>query len=142
MNISMANPMIFVDTGPFLARYLVKDQFHQHAVNCWAELKKSSEKLVTSSFVLDETATLLGRRAGNIFAAERLNNIYASHAIQIWRPDRDDELRALEMFAKFSDQGVSFTDCVSFTLMSSRHVQQVFTFDRHFDSAGFKRLPR
>ena len=133
--------MIFADNGPFLARYLVKDQFHHHAVNCWADLEKSHERLVTSSFVLSETATLLGRRAGNIFAAERLNKIYASHALQIWRPDRDDELRALELFAKFSDQGVSFTDCISFTLMISRHVQQVFTFDRHFDLVGFKRLP-
>ncbi len=141
MIISMANSMIFVDTGPFLARYLVRDQFHQQAVNFWAELEKSSEKLATSSFVLDETATLLGRRAGNIFAAERLNNIYASNAFQIWRPDREDELRALELFTKFSDQGVSFTDCVSFALMTNRHVQQVFTFDRHFDSAGFRRLP-
>lgn len=141
MNIFMASLMIFVDTGPLLARYLLKDQFHQHALNIWAELEKSHERLATSSLVLNETATLLGRRAGNIFAAERLNNIYASHAFQIWRPDREDELRALKLFAKFSDQGVSFTDCVSFTLMTSRHVQQVFTFDRHFDLAGFKRLP-
>lgn len=133
--------MIFIDTGVFIGRYMAKDQFHHRAVELWSVLESSSERLATSSFVLDETATLLGRRAGNMFAASRLRNIYASHRFQIWRPDEEDELHALELFARYSDQGVSFTDCVSFALMTTRHVQHVFTFDRHFDLAGFRRMP-
>lgn len=133
--------MIFIDAGAFIARYVEKDQFHSKALACWAVLEKSAEKLVTSNYVLDETATALGRRAGNVFAANRLKNIYASQAFQIWRPDKDDELRAIELFAKFADQGVSFTDCISFVLMTTRHVHRVFTFDRHLDSGGFTRVP-
>ena len=133
--------MIFIDTGAFLARYLAKDQYHGPATAFWDELKIRNEGLATSNFVLDETATLLGRRGGYLFASKRLKTVYASNILQICRPDRDDELRAIDWFAKFSDQGVSFTDCISFVLMTRMRIEQVFSFDRHFDSAGFKRLP-
>ena len=133
--------MIYIDTGAFLARYLAKDQYHDLAATFWEELKTRNEGLVTSNFVLDETATLLGRRAGHLFASERLKVVYASRILQIWRPDHNDELRAIDWFAKFSAQEISFTDCISFVLMKQGQIQRVFSFDRHFDTAGFKRLP-
>ena len=133
--------MLFIDTSAYLARYLAKDQYHDPAMAFWEELKTKHEGLVTSNFVLDETATLLGRRAGHVFASNRLKAVYASSVLQIWRPDRDDELRAIDWFAKFQDQDVSFTDCISFTLMKRGRIHHVFSFDRHFDTAGFKRLP-
>ena len=133
--------MIYIDTCAFLARYLAKDQCHGPATAFWDALKARNEGLVTSNFVLDETATLLGRRTGYLFASKRLKAVYASNILQICRPDLSDELRAIDWFAKFSDQGVSFTDCISFVLMTRMRIDQVFSFDRHFDSAGFKRLP-
>jgi predicted nucleic acid-binding protein len=50
--------VIFIDTGAFLARYLAKDQYHSPATAFWDALKARNEGLVTSNFVLDETATL------------------------------------------------------------------------------------
>lgn len=133
--------MIFVDTGPFLARYLAKDQHHGSAVSAWDELGRSRERCCTSNFVLDELFTLLGRRAGYAFAAERARNIYASDSLEILRPLEDDERQAIELFDKYSDQGVSFTDCTSFALMRSRRIRRVFSFDRYFESAGFLLWP-
>ena len=108
----------------------------------WARLEADREGLVTSNFVLDETATLLGRRADNRFAAKRLKNIYASSVLKILRPDTEDELQAIEWFVKFADQGVSFTDCMSFTLITREGLRTVFSFDQHFDFAGFGRVPK
>jgi len=129
---------ILIDTGAFLARYLVKDQHHKDALAGWDKLKKSREKCVTSNFVLDETFTLLGRWAGYDFAAAKASSIYTSGAFTVLRPELEDELRALEFFTKFSDQAVSFTDCVSFSLIKKNRVKSVFTFDQHFEYAGFK----
>jgi len=56
--------MIYIDTGAFLARYLSKDQYHGEAHAFWDSIRRKSETCVTSNFVLDETFTLLGRRAG------------------------------------------------------------------------------
>jgi len=36
---------------------------------------------------------------------------------------------------------VSFTDCVSFSLMRRYKLSRVFTFDRHFAAAGFTVWP-
>ena len=129
--------MIFIDAGAFLARYLSHDQYHDRAKGTWSKLISSRESCFTSNFVLDETITLLGRRAGYDFALERAKNIYASQVITVFRPDERDEVKALAYFGKYADQHVSFTDCISFVLMKREKINRVFSFDRHFELAGF-----
>jgi predicted nucleic acid-binding protein len=134
--------VIFVDTGAFVARYIRQDGHHRRARRAWAEIDRSSSRCFTSSFVLDETFTLLGRRSSYSFAADRARALLSSTALTILRPDADDETRAVDLFAKFADQRVSFTDCVSFILMRRHRLAQAFTFDRHFADAGFEVMPR
>lgn len=133
--------MIFVDTGPFLARYLEQDQHHSVAVRAWAELARRPQRCATSSSVLNETLTLLARRSSYDFAAERGRMLYGSTALEILRPEAGDEIAALEAFSRFADQRVSFTDCVSFALMKRHRFKRAFTFDRHFAAAGFQTWP-
>ncbi len=129
--------MIFIDTGPWIARYLRRDQHHARAQAGWQRLAKRPPRLFTTNFVLDEAMTLLARRAGYDFAAQRARAIYASEALTILRPAQADELAALALFEKLADQRVSFTDCVSFALMRANKIPRSFTFDRHFEHAGF-----
>ena len=133
--------MIFVDTGPFLARHVAKDQLHSKAIRAWKAAAKSGAALFTSSFVLDETFTLLGRRTSYAFAADRAESILASRVLTILRPDARDEAAALALFRKLADQEVSFTDCISFALMHRHRISRAFTFDRHFEAAGFTIWP-
>ena len=133
--------MIYIDTGAFLARHLSKVQYHRQANTFWDVIQNRSEQCVTSNFVLDETFTLLGRRAGYSFAAQRAKNIYASESLDILRPSREDELEAIGFFEKYSDHRLSFTDCVSFILMKSKKIKRVFTFDHHFHLSGFQIYP-
>lgn len=133
--------MIFIDTGAFVARYAEGDQYHLIATRGWKGLERSSGVLFTSSFVADETLNLLGRRTTYAFAAARADAIYASRALTILRPDASDESAAVELFRKFADQKVSFTDCVSFALMRRHKLKRAFTFDRHFSVAGFEVWP-
>ncbi len=130
--------MIFLDTGSFIARYIEQDSYHAAAVRLWEQIGRSS--LFTSNHVLDETLTLLARRAGYRFAAERAENIYASDALEILYSTRDDETSAIALFGKYADQRVSFTDCVSFVLMKRYRIPAAFTFDRHFAHAGFRMI--
>ena len=134
--------MIYIDTGAFLARHLSRDQYHPQANTYWGAIQKKNEACVTSNFVLDETFTLLGRRAGYNFAAQRARNIYASESLQILRPTGKEELTAIDFFEKYSDQRLSFTDCVSFVLMQSKKIKRIFTFDQHFQLAGFQIYPK
>ena len=133
--------MIFVDTGAFLARYASRDQHHAVAVHGWQELGAQRRRCLTSNFVLDEVLTLLGRRISYSFAAERAAVFWGSTALTIVRPEERDELAAIELFSKFADQRVSFTDCTSFALMRRHRIRRAFTFDRHFEAAGFETWP-
>ena len=91
--------------------------------------------------MLDETLTLLARRSSYAFAAAKGRTILASNAFVILRPSAEDELASLELFEKYADQKISFTNCVSFTLMRKVGLSRVFTFDKHFCWAGFKVTP-
>lgn len=133
--------LLFVDTGAFVARYVERDQHHEAARRAWSKLESDRRRLITSNFVLDETFTLLGRRAGHRFAASRAREILTSAELDVIRVDADTELRALDLFEKFFDQAVSFTDCVSFVLMSRNGITDAFAFDHHFELAGFQRWP-
>ncbi len=133
--------MIFIDTGPFLARYIDHDQYHKTASDLWDKFYKSREQCITSNFVLDEFFTLLARRTGYAFAADRARNILCSQEMEILRPDQKEELEAVNLFKKYADQKISFTDCISFVLMHRHKIKRVFTFDRHFKSAGFHTTP-
>jgi predicted nucleic acid-binding protein len=131
--------MIFIDTGAFLARYHPSDQHHKSAVELWEKIRMTRQLCITSNFVLDETFTLLARRASYAFAAKTARLIYTSSALDILRPDLLMEQTALDLFEKFADQEISFTDCVSFALMHDAGIRTVFSFDSHFERAGFKK---
>ena len=131
--------MTFIDTGAFLARYLPSDQHHKTASALWQKIRTTHERCVTSNFVLDETFTLLARRASYSFAAEKARIIYAANSLEILRPDSLTELAALNLFEKFADQEIGFTDRISFALMREADVQTAFSFDSHFERAGFKK---
>ncbi len=130
--------MIFIDTGAFFARYYAADQHHTKCVNLWERLLKAPQKCFTSNFVIDEVLTLLGRRTDNKFAAERARNMLDSNILTILRPSHDVEYEALDLFEKYADQKVSFTDCTSFVLMRKHRITKAFSFDRHFSMAGFE----
>jgi predicted nucleic acid-binding protein len=65
----------------------------------------------------------------------------ASRVLTILRPDARDEAAAVALFRKLADQELSFTDCISFALMGRHRITRAFTFDRHFEAAGFSIWP-
>lgn len=133
--------MIFIDTGAFLARYVAEDRLHVQAVAGWDKLTQERAAAFTSSLVLSETFTLLARRAGYAFAAERARHILGSDTLTVLRPTEHQDREALVLFEKFADQGVSFADCASFALMRHHRIKYAFAFDRHFSMAGFDLWP-
>lgn len=133
--------MIFVDSGAFIALWLAGDGLHARAVACWDKLKDARERLFTSDLVLNEVVTYLGRRAGGRFAAARGRSVLGSEALKMLRPEARDEFAALALCEKYADQGLGFTDAVSFVLMRRHGIRRAFTFDSHFALPGFTVWP-
>jgi uncharacterized protein len=127
--------LIFVDTGAFLALYLRRDEHHVQASEIFPSLPRP---FLTSNHVADELATLLGRIAGYRYAADRMDDLYASQSSEISRSTREDEMEAIRLMRKYADKEISFTDCISFAMMRRLGIRIAFTFDRHFRDAGFQ----
>ena len=140
----MANPRrdhgLFIDTGAFYARYVVKDQYHEEAQALWQRVQQEKLACLTSNLVLAEFITLIAYRFGSSAALASAREIYDSHAIEIHRPMLEEEMRGLDFIARFPDQKISMTDAVSFAVMEKREFAAAFTFDGHFEIAGFKRF--
>jgi predicted nucleic acid-binding protein len=134
--------VIFIDTGAFIARYVERDQHHAEAKAFWDELATSGIQCLTSNLVICETLTLLARRTTYDFAARKGLELYRSGVLRILRSNVSDEVDAVGWFHKFADQGVSFTDCSSISMMKREQIREVFAFDRHFSLAGIRLRPQ
>jgi uncharacterized protein len=131
--------VIFIDTGAFYANSVEADAFHKRTRAAWPRL--AEERLFTSSLVVCETAELLMRRTTPAFAARVVRKMLQTPTLTILRPQPADELAALELMAKYADQMIGFADCTSFLLMRQNHLRHAFSFDRHFETAGFTLWP-
>lgn len=130
--------MIYIDTGAFVARYIQRDQYHHDALKGWERLARSGRRCFTSNAVVNETVTLLARRVGYGFAAQRARHLLSSEILTILRPVEEDEYGAVDLLEKYADQAVSFTDCLSFVLMRKHRLTEAFSFDSHFERGGFR----
>lgn len=128
----------FIDTGAYFARFYDRDRYHIDSLAIWNYLEEKGTVTITSNHVLDELATLLARRSSYRFSGMKIREIYDSGNTIIERPSEEDERKALRYFEKFADQNISFTDCLSFVIIEKYSIHKVFTFDRHFEYAGFE----
>ena len=136
------NYKYFVDTSALLSTLYKKDAKHKQAKVLSQELEKDEKKTpVITDYILDETLTLLKKRVGHkeavkfgklVFSGKtKLKLIYLSNKVI-----RED----FQLFVRYSDKGFSFTDCTSFAVMRYYKIKQAFTFDKHFEQAGFEIL--
>ncbi|HNQ89573.1 MAG TPA: PIN domain-containing protein [Verrucomicrobiota bacterium] len=133
---------LFVDTGALVARVLPRDQHHVASRRGWESLEDVVVRLYSSEHVLDEAVSLLVRHAGATYAARWARDHLASEEIRWLDSNREDWRDALHWLERFGDQKLSFTDCLSFSLMRREGIQAVFGFDHHFALAGYELWPR
>ena len=130
----------FIDTSGFYALLVKPDDRHGAASAFMRSAARTRQRLVTTDYVLDETATLLRARGHDHLAPALFRTVLESQACRVeWMtPERFSSVVAF--FTKRSDQEWSFTDCFSFLLMTEYHIEQALTKDAHFREAGFTPL--
>ena len=136
--------MIFVDTGAWFAVAVSNDPDHDAAMTC---LATNQEPLVTSDYILAETATLLRMRdktlRGHRLAVRVATSILRAESAILEKVDVQDLERALRVFRNYQDHLFSFVDCTSFVIMERLGINHAFAFDSHFDEyPGIIRVPQ
>jgi len=129
-----------IDTSALLSMLEKRDEKHKQAKSIAEELEQDERNIpVITDYILDETLTLLKKRVGHkeaikfgrlVFSGKtKLKLIYLSNKII---------REAFQIFTQYSDKDFSFTDCTSFLAMKYHNIAQAFTFDKHFEQAGFE----
>ena len=133
------NRAIFVDTVYWLALISPGDAWHAKALE-WA--RKVSGPLVTTEAVLTEVADALCRSDRRRWAALAIRNIRADSQITTVAGGPQLFSRGFDLYTERPDKDWSLTDCLSFTVMTDRGIDQALTADAHFAQAGFRVLLR
>lgn len=131
---------VFVDTSGLYAYMVTSDTHHAAASSAVSLTVSKGYRLVTTDYVLDETATLLKARGFAHAVGDLFDNLPSSTLCRMeWMdPDRFGATR--RFFLKHADHPWSFTDCFSFVVMRSLKLRQALTSDHHFREAGFEPL--
>lgn len=132
---------IFVDTGAWYALADRDDGYHKDAISIYPELLKTHRGLVTSNLVVAEAYVLILNELGHPAAVEFLEKINASPRIAKVYSTEDIEKDAEETLRKYTDQDFSYADSVNFTIMKKQKIRKAFSFDKHFQTMGFIKLP-
>lgn len=131
---------LFVDTAGFYALLAPDDDRHGRAVACLRQAAERKRRLVTTDYILGETATLLQARGLHGLVAPFFNRVLDPRGCRVmWMdPERFERTRAL--FVGHPGRGWSFTDCASFVVMRELHLREALTQDVHFREVGFVAL--
>jgi predicted nucleic acid-binding protein len=133
---------IFADTSYWIALLNPRDELHDKAVK--VTRKVSPGQIVTSEMILTELLNSFSdggprvRRA----VASAVDALRIKQDVRVIPQTAEQFEGALRRYKKTADKSWSLTDCASFAIMETEHIQAALTHDRHFAQAGFDTLLR
>ncbi len=125
----MNTSSILVDSSAFVAWFNANDMFHSAAKKRFSFIEQEKFRLITTSYVVDETATVLSFRKG-----QDLANIFLDFASQLPMIFIAEELRqkTLAIFKKQKQRGTSMVDCSNVAVMQLHEIPIIFSYDEVF----------
>ena len=132
---------LFVDSSGWIALSARGDKHYKVAAQSFSATRDEPLHLVTSDYVLDESLTHIQKHFGHRGAVEFGRWVLSNDRVEVARVDDEIWEVAWEMFQSYDDKEWSFTDCTSFVLMQRRQLFVAFSFNHHFQQAGFQLWP-
>jgi predicted nucleic acid-binding protein len=94
---------------------------------------------VTTNLILIEIGDGLSRLNERHIALQL--QVALRRSVTIVHVTQTVERAGWRLFSERMDKEWGVTDCISMTVAGQRDIEEVFTFDRHFEQAGFRLLP-
>jgi len=127
---------VLVDTSAYYAGLSSADACHEAARATYTGLLRQGSQLLTTSYVLGETAGLVQRRLG-IPALGALMAGWKATTTVLW-VDEELHSEAWETVRKLGRREVSLVDASVAVAARRLHVTHVFAYDPHFAEWGLK----
>jgi predicted nucleic acid-binding protein len=100
---------IFIDTSAFLALEDESDEHHKEAILFRdQELLRGNYEFITTSYILDETLTLIRRRLGIPASIDFSKKVRKSQVVKVLSVSGEVEEKALDLFEKYDDKTFRF----------------------------------
>jgi predicted nucleic acid-binding protein len=133
---------LFADTSALVILYDRREAAHGSLSKAFEGLQRQRLEVVVTDYVLDETLTLVLRRAGHGAAVACGHFVLGSPLVRMVQVDSKLWSEAWQMFQQYDDKAFSFTDCTSFVVMRQHRLREAFSLDHHFEQMGFRLWPR
>lgn len=131
--------MIFVDTGLFIALARKHDEKHARAREVYGEIRASGEALFFSESVFGETVSYARRHDGAEAAYLKGKELLEMQGFTMIFQSRIEVEHALQIMHKFAF--ASYTDALTVSMMQSRGIRKIASFDSEFDKVpGVERI--
>lgn len=131
--------MIYIDTGFLIALLRPQDDYHARAGELRKELAMKPELLALSENVLGEFTTFVRRKYDAKTALKESLEVLESERLTLVFQTETEVLQALELLAKYSF--ASYTDALTISIMQSRGIRKIASFDSEFDKVqGVERI--
>lgn len=132
---------LFVDTSAWYVLALTSAPEHKNVAGVLRHRLQRGARIVTTNLIVAETHALLLRRAGRKAALAFVREVRRAPNIIVASSVEGEESAVTDWLERFDDQPFSFTDAVSFAVMSDRGIREALALDHHFSVAGFELVP-
>ncbi len=132
----------FLDTAYAIALSAPGDRFHTRALSLADRMEAEGTLLVTTRAVALEIANALSKVRHRQSAIQLLDALEADPKVEIVPLSETLYAEALTLYRQRPDKDWGLTDCISFVVMTQRHLLDALTTDEHFQQAGFRTLLR
>jgi predicted nucleic acid-binding protein len=126
---------VFVDTSALYALWDGQDSHHARAEQIFRGLMEKGAVLHIHDWIFLEAQFLLGKRLGRAAAVQIARSLCQNQIVRIHAVDSELRDAALK---EYEARPVSLVDAASFTLMRREGLENAFTFDEDFITAGFR----
>jgi len=138
---------LFLDTGPFIARYNKTDIHHADSIETFAKIGRGEtayRKLYTTDYILDEAVTGCRQRTRSHPASVEFGNaILSSESIVLLKVDEKALEESWDLYKERSQVSLSFTDCTTAVLARRHGIVDVYTYDeKDFQPIGFHTISK
>lgn len=127
---------VLIDSDAFVGLFVEHDAHHQKTLELFQKFANDNVKIVATSFVVAETATVISKLSGQT-AARKFLDYSNSGNLPIIHVDEAIQLEALKIFVEQEKKRTSVFDCANVAVMRLFGIPQIFSFDavysRKFD---------
>ncbi len=132
---------LFVDTSAWYVLAVSSTPQHRKVSEALRHRIEGRARIVTTNLIVAETHGLLLRRTSRNVALTFARQVRRAPNIVITSSTEYEEDAVTDWLEKFDDQSFSFTDAVSFAVMSDLGLREALALDHHFAVAGFEVVP-